>query len=223
MPLSTRPITRAGLLGDLHAEDAALSLALRVFADEGVDRVLAVGDICDGPGDVDRCCALLAEANAAVVRGNHERWLLAGTMRELPDATLTLGAEARAYLAGLPVTMRMETVAGELLLCHGLGDDDMGSVDPDDWYSVAHDERLHELLAREEPLVVVNGHTHRRLVWCKEQVSLLNAGTLYRNHDPCFAIVDFGVREVTYFDLRSRGARAIRGEAVPIPPPRGRR
>jgi predicted phosphodiesterase len=223
MPLPLSPIARAGLLGDLHGEDAALALALRVFADEGVDRVLAVGDICDGPGDVDRCCALLAEANAAVVRGNHERWLLAGTMRELPDATLALGAEARAYLAALPATMRMETVAGELLLCHGLEEDDMAVVDPDDWYSLQQNERLHALVEREEPLVVVNGHSHRRLLWCKGRLSLINAGTLYRNHDPCFAIVDFGVREITYFDLRNRGARAIRTEALPIPPPRGRR
>jgi hypothetical protein len=98
---------RIGLLGDMHAEDASLSLALRVFADLSVDRVMAVGDIVDGLGSVDRCCALLAEAGAAVVRGNHERWFLAGTMRDLRDATLTVGAEAPGFLAALRATRRV--------------------------------------------------------------------------------------------------------------------
>jgi len=39
--------SRIGLIGDVHAEDEALELALRVFADAGVDVVMAVGDIVD--------------------------------------------------------------------------------------------------------------------------------------------------------------------------------
>jgi predicted phosphodiesterase len=76
---ATRPLARLGLLGDLHAEDAALALALQVFADEGVEQVLSVGDIVDGPGSVERCCELLATAGAAAVRGNHELKLACAT------------------------------------------------------------------------------------------------------------------------------------------------
>jgi predicted phosphodiesterase len=222
MPGHPRLPARLGLLGDLHAEDAALDLALRVFADEGVDRVLSVGDVADGRGSVDRCCARLAEVGAAVVRGNHDRWLLAGTMRELPDATLAVGAEARAFLAALPATLRLETCRGALLLCHGVGADDMASADPDDAYGLRYNEPLQALIEGEEPVVMVHGHTHRRRVWGAGRLAVINAGTLFRYHDPCFAIADLSAWEVTYYDVRD-GKRAVRCEATPVPPPRGMR
>jgi predicted phosphodiesterase len=221
MPAPRLP-ARLGLLGDLHAEDGALGLALRVFADEGVDRVLSVGDIAAGRGSVDRCCARLAEAGAAVVRGNHDRWMLAGAMRELPHATLDVSAATRAFLAALPATMRVDTVACTLLLCHGLGGDDMASVDPDDGYGLRYNEPLQALIEGDAPLVMVNGHTHRRLVWSSGRLAVINAGTLLRGHDPCFAILDLARWEVTYFDVRE-GERAARCEVTPVPPPRGLR
>ena len=214
---------RIGLLGDVHAEDASLSLALRVFADLGVDRVMAVGDIVDGPGSVDRCCALLAEAGAAVVRGNHDRWFLAGTMRELRDATLAVGAETRRFLAALPTTLRFEAPGGELLLCHGLGEDDMASVALDaDALSIRWNEPLASLLDEDRPLWVLNGHTHRRGVWSYRKLTVINGGTVSREHDPCFSVVDLGRAEVTYFDVHD-GEHMGRKEVVPLPPPRGAR
>jgi putative phosphoesterase len=169
--------TRIGLLGDIHAKDEALELALRVFVDEGADLVMAVGDLVDGPGSADRCCALLAEAGAAVVRGNHERWLSAGTMRDLPDATLTLGAPAHAFVAALPATLRFAVPGGEVLLCHGLGADDMASVAPDaEVSSIRWNDPLAALIAEDRPLWVLNGHTHRRGVWSYRKLTVINGG-----------------------------------------------
>src|SRR5690606_36226100 len=82
-------LSRIGVLGDIHCQEATLERALAFFHDElQVDAVLAVGDIVDGPGDADRTVALLREAKTLTVRGNHERWLLTGEQRPLPDATL---------------------------------------------------------------------------------------------------------------------------------------
>jgi predicted phosphodiesterase len=217
------PLRRIGLLGDIHAEDTSLAVALRVLADAGVDALMAVGDIADGPGSVDRCCDLLATAGALAVRGNHERWLLAGTMRDLPDATHTLGAEARAFLGGLPATRRFDVPGGQVLLCHGLGDDDMASVDPEDRITMRYDPPLLTLLDEERTLWVLNGHTHRRGVWSERTLTIVNAGTLFREHDPCFVLVDLALREVTYFDLDRSGGRVARQQTVPLPPPRGAR
>lgn len=216
-------ISRIGLLGDIHAEDASLALALRVLADAGADRIVAVGDIVDGPRSVDRCCALLAEARATVVRGNHERWFAAGTMRELPHATLDVGAEARAFLRALPVTVRIEVARGEILVCHGLGDDDMASVSLDaDAFAIWHDPSLTALLEDDRPRWVLNGHTHRRGVWSYATLAIVNGGTLFREHEPCFALVDLGRDEVTYFEIH-RGGRVGHTETRPVPPPRGAR
>jgi predicted phosphodiesterase len=216
-------ISRIGLLGDIHAEDASLALALRVLADVGAERIVSVGDIVDGRGSVDRCCALLAEAGAVVVRGNHERWFFAGTMRELPDATIELGAEARAFLAALPVTARIEGARGEILVCHGLGDDDMASVSPEA-HPLArwHDPSLGVLFEDERPRWVLNGHTHRRGVWSYATLTIINGGTLFRDHDPCFGLVDLARDEVTYYEIHP-GGRIGRTETRPVPPPRGAR
>ena len=214
---------RIGLIGDIHAEDATLALALRVLADAGADQIMAVGDIVDGRGSVDRCCALLAEANALVVRGNHERWFLANTMRELPDATLAVAGETRTFLAALPKTRRFEVPGGEVMLCHGLGDDDMASVAVDaNGFSTRHNPPLEALIKAERPLWVLNGHTHRRGVWSYRRLTVINAGTLFADHEPCFGLVDLAGGEVTFFDVLP-GGRAGAKETVALPPPLGAR
>jgi predicted phosphodiesterase len=214
---------RIGLIGDIHGEDVSLALALRVLGDAGAEQVMAVGDIVDGPGSVDRCCELLAGSGSAVVRGNHERWFLTDMMRELPAATRTLGAEAHAFLAALPATLRFEVPGGAGLLCHGLAADDMTSVALDaDALSIRWNAPLAALLDEEHPLWVLNGHTHRRGVWSYRRLVVINGGTLFREHDPCFSLVDLARGEVTYFDVHG-GGRVGRKETVPLPPPRGAR
>ncbi len=171
-------LRRVGAIGDIHAEDQILERVLRHLVSAGVDAVLAVGDIVDGRGDARRCCQLLQAHQVATVRGNHDRWLLAGTNARLPDATLPslLDAAARAFLDGLPATRSFETVRGPLLLCHGLGD------------GGAHRD-------------VINGHTHQRMVRRIDQVTFVNAGTIHRAHEPCFVIVDFAAATVSFYDI----------------------
>jgi predicted phosphodiesterase len=60
-----------GVLGDIHCEDVALKAARALFAERGVSRILAVGDLVDGRGDPHRTLELLNEVDA--VAGNH-RW-----------------------------------------------------------------------------------------------------------------------------------------------------
>jgi predicted phosphodiesterase len=221
----TSSLGRIGLLGDIHAEDATLALALRVLADAGADRILAVGDIVDGRGSVDRCCELLVEAGALVVRGNHERWFLAGTMRELPDATFAadVSAETRRFLAELPATRRFDATGGEVLLCHGLGDDDMASVALDaDGFSIRHNPPLAALIDEDRPMWALNGHTHRRGVWGYRRLTVINAGTLYREHEPCFGLVDLAGGEVTFFEVTTGGGVGGK-ETLALPPPLGGR
>jgi predicted phosphodiesterase len=197
-------LRRVGLIGDIHCEVARLKQVLDLFRCSEVETVLAVGDIADGPGDLTEACQLLENAGVLVVAGNHERWLLAGEMRDLPDATplSAVSEQARRYLTALPKTRIFESPRGSVLLCHGLGDDDMASVRP------SHDEvALHanvalcELLRSRPARFVINGHSHRPMLRTIEGLTILNAGTLHPKHRPVCSIADFEAGHVQLFDV----------------------
>lgn len=207
---TTRPrvLKRIGVLGDIHAEDAKLEVALDVFKRAEVERVLATGDVVDGRGDLNRCCNLLEESRVVVVKGNHERWFLEGTMRDLPDATPVheVNEQARDVMQQWPATVTLETVVGPMLLCHGLLEDDMNRLLPDDsGYALEVNRPLQFLMKSGRYSVVINGHTHRRMVRSFGPVTIINAGTLFADHLPCFAIVDFSTRAVQFTNFTAQG------------------
>jgi putative phosphoesterase len=189
-----RKYRRIGFIGDIHAEDELLERALDVLEARGGELVAATGDVADGAGSVDRCCQLLETRKVVVVRGNHDRWLLAGTARDLPDATPPecVTAESRRLLAQLPEMVEFETVQGSALLCHGLGPNDMAKVSPDDYgYAIEANEDLQNLLRSGAYRWILNGHSHRRMVRQFGKVTLVNAGTLIRHQEPGFVELDF--------------------------------
>jgi predicted phosphodiesterase len=200
-------LRRAGLIGDIHCELGSLQRVIEHFRTWEVDTVLAVGDIADGPGDLTATCALLQQSGALAVAGNHDRWLLAGEMRELPDATPieAVTPEARAYLAALPKTRLLDSPRGSVMLCHGLGEDDMASVRPDDEGIALHNNHaLCRLVKSGVARFVVNGHSHRPMLRTIEGLTILNAGTLHPKHRPVCSIADFDRGEVQVFDVNSR-------------------
>ncbi len=201
-------LRRAGLIGDIHCELESLQRVIEHFRAWEVDSVLAVGDIADGPGDLTATCALLEQNGVLAVAGNHDRWLLAGEMRELPDATPcdALTPQARAYLTGLPKTRVLDSPRGSVLLCHGLGEDDMASVRPDDEGLALHDNHvLCRLIQGGAHRFVINGHTHRPMLRTIDGLTILNAGTLHPKHRPVCSIADFDAGKVHLFDLSPAG------------------
>lgn len=191
---------RLGILGDVHCEDVALSAARVLFAEHGVSRVLAVGDVVDGPGDPHRTLDLLADVDA--VAGNHDRWYRQGTLRTLSDALPvgTLSATHQRWLSALPSSRAYETAQGKLLLCHGLGDDDMASLRPDDMgYALESNTALQRLLGQRYR-IVVSGHSHRRLIRKIADTTFINAGTLLRGFEPCVLVFDLDQMIATFFD-----------------------
>lgn len=208
------PARRVGVLGDVHAQHRALASALAFFRAEGVDVVLSVGDVVDGPGDVEETVRALREAGVITVRGNHERWLLSHQMRTLRDATPrdALSDASWAWLSALRPVRRVSTVAGELLLGHGLGSQDMQRVLPDDPMWCDPDDPTFVRFAGEAAgcRYAVGGHTHRRMVRDVCGVTLVNAGTLSPSDDPCVAVIDFAEGAVWHHDL-------VEGAVVPSP------
>jgi putative phosphoesterase len=197
-------LSNIGLIGDVHAEAERLEAALEFMQQAGVQRILCVGDIADGSGDVNRCCQLLEQAGVAVVRGNHDRWLMQGIMRDLPAATRSdeINEKSKSFIKSLPSTQTFETVSGKLLLCHGLGDNDMQRLTPDDYgYALQFKDELHRLIEKREFRFVIGGHTHRRMVRHFDHLTVINPGTLYDAQSPCIALADFSTMQVRFHNF----------------------
>lgn len=204
-------LRRVGVIGDVHTEDKLLARAVEHLKRAEVDAVLCVGDIADGPNresGVARCCALLKREGVKTVCGNHDRWTAEDEQRDLAGATLRddLAPEALAYLNGLPTSLPLDTVSGRALLCHGLETSDMASVKPfDHGNALSDNEALQAMLSPRVYDYVINGHTHHRMTRVIDGLTIINAGTLHRDHDPGFLLIDFGERRVQWFDFDPEG------------------
>ena len=118
-----------------------------------------------------------------------ERWLSAGT----PLEPFTADDDARAWIDALPATRHLDTVAGPLLLGHGVGDHDMQRLYPDDSdYALESNFALEELLADGVYRWFVGGHTHVPMIRRFGPLTVLNPGTLCRRDQPGFLEVDLG-------------------------------
>ncbi|RYZ04966.1 MAG: metallophosphoesterase [Myxococcales bacterium] len=202
-------IRRVGLIGDVHAEDDALAFVLREFRGMGVDALLQVGDISDGPGDVERCVALLREHRVLAVRGNHDRWLLTNQQRDLAYAQPLSATppSVTAFLSQLPVTREFRSPRGHVLLCHGLGTSDMAGIRPDSGAEdVSSNTELQRLIQERRYRFVLNGHTHRAMLRTFGPLSILNGGTLLRDHERAFTLVDFERGELLRYRHVAGGA-----------------
>jgi predicted phosphodiesterase len=185
-------------IGDIHTETELLDKALAVGREHRVDKVLSVGDIVDGPNDPLPCIAALQAARADVVRGNHERWVTEGHPLEpfdYPD-------DALAWIAALPSTREYDTPTGRLLLCHGIGENDMVRFGPDTvGYALDVLDDLWRLARSGRYRWMIAGHTHEPMVRVIGELTVINAGTLVLLQEPCCVIADFQVGTVEHYSL----------------------
>lgn len=201
--------SKIGIIGDVHTEADALDAALKFLKGQGLETILCTGDIVDGKGSADRCVELLEQFGVITIQGNHDRWLLENYMRDEPDATKPedISQSSRAFLEGLPVTREFETQRGLLLFCHGIGRSDTARLLPEDSdYSTAQNAELQALLAMGRYRLMLGGHTHHRMVRAFDGLTVINAGTLKEDNEPCFLTVDFeeGVAQFFVFDHQMR-------------------
>lgn len=206
-------LARLVLIGDIHGEATRLGHVLAHAAATRPDATLAVGDIVDGPDDVGACVALLQQHGVIAVRGNHERWLIDGD----PLEPFTAGAATLAWLAALPATRHLDTVAGPLLLCHGVGADDMQRLRPDDeGYALASNFALEELLADGVYRWMVGGHTHEPMIRRFGALTVLNPGTLCRRDRPGFLEVDLAAGRGRWYAVDERGVTPERAVTLAL-------
>jgi len=85
-------------------------------------------------------------------------------------------------------------------------DDDMAGVKPHEHgREIERNEPLQALVREGRFTLVVNGHTHRRMVRSFGQMTIINAGTLLRRQQPGFVVADFRNSTVRFYDAPEDG------------------
>ncbi len=211
------PARRLALIGDVHAEHERLEAALRHLEGEDVCHILCTGDIVDGRGCPNRSIELLQQHDVHVVRGNHDRWLLQQKARHVPNAHTEndLTDESLAYLAALPRQIVFATIAGALVLCHGIGKNDLHKVWPGtERMPPETSTTLDRMIELGDIDYVINGHMHFQTLIRFHQLSLINAGSLAGLRWPGFSILDLEQQSVQGFGYD--GSTVIAGKTTQL-------
>jgi predicted phosphodiesterase len=212
-------LSRLGVIGDVHCESETLERVLDALETMNVDAVLCVGDLVDGLGDADATLGLLEARGVQCVAGNHERWFLDGEQRTLDNATAEVSRTSRAFLESLPKGRRYATPNGNALLCHGVGEDDEAWLRPDTrGYALQDMPTLRELMIEGDLQFMIGGHTHQRMIRVFPGLTVINAGTIYRNNEQTFMVVDFGAMHVEFYSA-AEGTTGNLIEELDLPPP----
>jgi putative phosphoesterase len=214
-------LRRLGVIGDVHCESATLGRVLGVLGSMNLDVILCVGDLVDGPGDADATLRMLQARGVECVAGNHDRWFLSGEQRTLDNATEDVDEASRAFLRSLPSVRRYATPKGNMLLCHGVGDDDEAWLLPDTHgYALQDISTLRGLMVDESVQFLIGGHTHERMIRVFSGLTVINAGTLHRNNEQTFAVVDFDAMRVRFYSAAEGSTGELIEELeLPMPDP----
>lgn len=199
---------RTLVISDVHGNLAALQAVLDT---EPWDELVCLGDlVAYGPNPVE-CVALVRDARAVVVQGNHDRALAEGTrprcrplFEHLADATHRFArAEASpddlSYLAGMPRWLFLERDGRRYLLVHATPSDPLyrylGPESPE-WSGEAAKSDAHIILA---------GHTHLQFRLDLDTATVINPGSVGqpKDGDPraAYAVLENGcvaLRRVDY-------------------------
>lgn len=159
MPRVADPKIRyIGVIGDVHAHHEALESAGSALKAAGAEAVVCVGDIY-GPGDgTAACCKTLKQMEISAVRGNHDRWIVAAAECD-PSLLASIGSAAVSFLSSLPVTLRLDSVDGSILLCHGVGPNDLAHL-PQSFPDSFARRAVRVGLIPPGCSVVIHGHSH---------------------------------------------------------------
>lgn len=217
---------KIALISDIHANLEALQATLDAIRAEGAERIVCLGDIVGYNTDFAACIALLRQAGAVCIAGNHDRAVTGaiGTdgfsgpaARSVAWTKARLDEDSRAFLTALPLTADVD---GTLVAVHGALHPEVGKelvrLDEDGKRALS----LQALAAHPSGArICAFGHTHRAGLWewrndavhplpldggaelRTDGLYLLNPGTVGepRGADTraCFACFDTASRRVT--------------------------
>ena len=189
-----RKTGKLGIIGDVHAEDVRLESSLGFLANQGCNKIVCTGDIIDGPGCPNRSVELLKAFEVVTVRGNHDRWIIENKARHVKNAhnINDLSRSTLDYLKLLPTQAEFLFGKIRVLLCHGIGKNDLKKVWPGtNRLEPLKSKELDRIICEENFDYMINGHIHFRTMVHFKKLTLINAGTISGEFSPGCTILDF--------------------------------
>lgn len=154
---------RTAVLSDIHANLEALRACLAHARAQGVSAYAFLGDLVGYHADPVACLDLVREyasRGAFVVLGNHDAAALGGLWEDMGSVAREaiywtrdrLGPEERAFLAGLPLSVR----DGECVYVHA------SAADPGSWPYITSQRQARDCLEAANSPLVFAGHVHHQ-------------------------------------------------------------
>jgi predicted phosphodiesterase len=185
-------VTRTAILSDIHGNAVALRSVLGELDLEGIDRVVCLGDVCQGGPEPDACVDLVAERGWPTVLGNADDFVLDPASAEGSPETITerqlavrewaferLGPVRRELVTRWEPTVELELGDGlRLLGCHATP----GSYDEVVLPSAPEDE-FRAAFAGTGAELVACGHIHLAYVRRIGATTVLNPGSVGLGYD----------------------------------------
>ncbi len=178
------PTERLALLGDVHANAAALRAVLADVVGAGMDRGVLTGDLVMRGEDPEECVAEIRRLGWPCVMGNTDSKVADGRPRDLdhPKAgrpgsrawTLNhLSDDSLAFLESLKLVELVPLGAATIAVMHGSPTDPNGTID-----AGTPKRRLAKLAEELGADCIVTGHTHEPLVRQAAGVLVVNPGSV---------------------------------------------
>ena len=161
---------KIGVLGDVHANLAALQATLAALDAEGCDQLLCTGDLVGyGPSPAE-CVKIIREREIPCVLGNHDKYVTLIADPQLdrlePEILTTvqwtqsrLDMQALKWLAELPLRLDADTFS----VIHGI-------FGPHRWAYIVRDPKYRdEHFANQDTPLVFCGHCHMPLLGVQQE------------------------------------------------------
>lgn len=193
---------RLAVFSDVHGNLSALEAVLVDIAEEQVDELLFVGDLClVGPRPAD-CLDRVRDLGCLAVYGNTDDWLLGrqqapNHLADLAEWTnAQLSACQRSWLDELPFAHTISPAANDadsLLIVHANPQDVNQLIFPPEDEQIARygrvrqaDSELGDLLAGVESNIIVYGHLHIPYIrsWGQKQLVNISSVSMPGDGDP---------------------------------------
>lgn len=185
---------RVAVISDIHGNCFALDAALADLREQGVSRIVCLGDAVQGGPQPAQVVARLQELGCPVVMGNADAWLLSGidtsTVEEVTERQVKtrewslsqLSDADRAYIQSFQPTVEIPLGGRSLLCFHGSPHSFDDIILPE-----TPEEEFHRFLDAFRPAIMAGGHTHMQQVRRLDDTFFFNPGSIglaYNRHQP---------------------------------------